>query len=172
MSSARPLAQAGARAIDDRARPGSVHCRRWDHLTCPRGIDCHEGECGPFGYADYLGCAVYREHGACLCSTTGHGPCIEPSCEYCFTHHLAAPCTAARHDNRARSVDQGGRLRGGGMGRRLRVGVSRLARDLGRQLERLWRHDSGHRDSADRGRPTHRDTAAGPGRMRGVVTDA
>lgn len=22
-----------------------AHCRRWDHLTCPRGIDCHKGEC-------------------------------------------------------------------------------------------------------------------------------
>lgn len=21
------------------------HCERWDHLTCPRGIDCHEGPC-------------------------------------------------------------------------------------------------------------------------------
>jgi DNA (cytosine-5)-methyltransferase 1 len=23
------------------------HCERWDHLTCPRGIDCHEGPCPP-----------------------------------------------------------------------------------------------------------------------------
>ena len=25
--------------------PTCPHCRRWDHLTCPRGIGCHVGPC-------------------------------------------------------------------------------------------------------------------------------
>ena len=34
------------REIDRVLRPQECpHCSSWDHLTCPRGIDCHAGPC-------------------------------------------------------------------------------------------------------------------------------
>lgn len=152
---------------------------------CLRSIGLGTPAESPFD--QYRGCPVYDDHGACICSTGGHGACAfdGPSVHHyervtvariLAIHHALNDDYPAgsglRDDNRADCVDPGSDLRGRWLGRFVRTYIPGFARHQRHQLVGLRGHLDTVRDSADRRGTSHPDTTTRSIRLLGLVKEA